>query len=146
MPTAAKLFAALSLMMVGFFGAEIIKPHMSDGTQFGAFSEVAALIGLVVGWRVLGPAAGRGNYPSASAGVRAVVILILGALFVFSTENMLVQAFRRTYDGPTQAVVGIIKIALDYGQQLLNPDVAAVLILGGIGSGLLTEWAARRWR
>jgi hypothetical protein len=146
MPTAAKLFAALSMMMLGFFAAEIIKPHMGEGTQFGAFSEVSALIGLVVGWRVLGPAAGRGNYLSSSAGLRSMVILVLAALFVFSTENMLVQAFRRTYDGPTQAVVGIIKIALDYGQQLLNPDVAAVLILGGVGSGLLTEWAARRWR
>ncbi len=134
------------MMMLGFFAAEIIKPHMGEGTQFGAFSEVSALIGLVVGWRVLGPAAGRGNYLSSSAGLRSMVILVLAALFVFSTENMLVQAFRRTYDGPTQAVVGIIKIALDYGQQLLNPDVAAVLILGGVGSGLLTEWAARRWR
>ena len=146
MPTAAKLFAALSIMVVGFFAAEIIKPHMGEGTQFGAFSPVSALIGLVVGWRVLGPAAGRGDYASASAGVRSVVILVLMGLFIFSTEEMLVQAFRRTYDGPTQAVVGIIKIALEYGQQLLNPDVAAVLILGGIGSGLMTEWAARRWR
>ncbi|MFZ5708491.1 MAG: TrgA family protein [Pseudomonadota bacterium] len=145
MPTAARLFAALSFLLVAFFAAEIIKPHMPEGTQFGAFSEVSALIGLALGWRVLGPAAGRGYYNSAGAGIRTSVLVVLLGLFVFSTENMIVQAFRRAYDGPTDAVIGIVKIALDYGQVLLDPEVALFLLFGGAGAGLLAEWASRRW-
>jgi hypothetical protein len=145
MPTASKLFAALAFALLGFLSAEITKPHLPPGTQFGAFSEVSALIGLLIGWRVLGPATGRGNYNSASAGVRSAVMMTVAALFVFSTERMLVQAFRRSYDGATEAIVGIVKIAIDYAQVLLNPDVALVLLIGGAAAGLLAEWAARRW-
>ncbi|MFN0113047.1 MAG: TrgA family protein [Paracoccaceae bacterium] len=145
MPTAAKLFAALSFLLVCFFAAEITKPHLPEGTVFGWFSEVSALIGLLFGWRVMGPTVGRGYYAAGSAGIRTSALSVLMALFLFSSENMLVQAFRRAYDGPTEAVIGILKVALDYAQMLLKPDVAAVLILGGAGAGLVAEWASRRW-
>jgi hypothetical protein len=145
MPTAAKLFAALSVALLGFLAAEITKPHLPPGTQFGAFSEVSALLGLVLGWRNLGPSTGQGFFNSANAGIRTSVLLVLAALFVFSTEKMVIQSYRRAYDGPTEAVIGIVKIALDYGHALLNPDVALLLILGGAGAGLLAEWASKRW-
>jgi hypothetical protein len=145
MPTAAKLFAAFAFMALGFFAAEILKPHMPDGTQFGAFTPMTALIGLVCGWRVMGPGAGKGNVPSIGTGVKTSAVLVMLGLLIYSTEQMLVNAFRRTYDGPMDALVGIVGIAIDYAQYLGAPDVLAVLILGGGLAGLLTEWAARRW-
>ena len=146
MPTAAKLFAAFALCVVTFFTAEVFKPHMEEGTQFGAFVPVSALIGLVCGWRVLGPEAGRGMWSSANAGFKAAVIAAILALVIFSTEEMLVLAFRRTYDSPMEAVIGIITLSVKFVQKMFVPDVLVVLFGGGVLAGCLSEWAARRWR
>jgi hypothetical protein len=146
MPTAAKLFAAFAFMAIGFLTAEVIKPHMSEGTQFGAFTPISALIGLVCGWRVLGPAAGRGDVQAFGTGVKTSVVMVLLGLLLFGIERMLVNALRRTYDGPMDALVGIVQIAIEYAQVLVAWDIMAVLVVGGGLAGLLTEWAARRWR
>lgn len=146
MPTAAKLFAAFAFAVVAFFAAEVFKPHMPEGTQFGAFSIVSALIGLLCGWKVMGPAAGHGMIESANAGLKTSLIMTIVALFVFSTEEMLVLAFRRTYKGPMEAVVGIVQLAVEFAQKLFVLDMLVVLLLGGALAGCLAEWAARRWR
>ena len=72
--------------------------------------------------------------------------MVLGALLIFSTERMLTNAFRRAYDGPMDAVVGIFAVAIEYGSVLIKPEVIAVLVLGGVLAGLLSDWAARNWR
>jgi hypothetical protein len=145
MPTASKLFAAFGFALVAFFAAEIFKPHMPPGTQFGAFTPVSTAIGLVCGWRVLGRATGRGMVEAANAGLRTALITLLVALFIFSTEEMVVQSFRRAYDSPMEAVVGMVAIAVEFVQTLFALDVLAVLLGGGALAGCLAEWAARRW-
>lgn len=146
MPTAAKLFAALAFALLAFFAAEILKPHLPEGTQFGNFSFYCALIGFVVGWRIMGPAAGRGWWPSVNAGVRTAAATVAVALLIFSVYQMLVLAFRRSYDGPMDAVVGIFGVGVDYLMNLLAWDVIAVLVVGGALAGMMSEWAARRWK
>ncbi|MGB3148795.1 MAG: TrgA family protein, partial [Paracoccaceae bacterium] len=121
MPTAARLFAAFGLAMVGYFTAEIYKPHAPEGTQFGAFSTVSAVLGLIFGWRSIGPEIGRGYKVSGNVGLRGAIILLVAALLVFSFEHMLVLALRRTYDGPMEALVDIVSIAIDYLQQIMLP-------------------------
>lgn len=146
MPTAAKLFAAFAFTLVAFFAAEIFKPHMSEGTQFGVFSQISALIGLVCGWRILGREAGHGWLESVNSGLKTTVAMIALALVIFSIEEMLVLAIRRSYDSPMEAVVGAVSIGVDFVQKMFVPDVLIVLFAGGILSGLLAEWTARRWR
>ena len=146
MPTAARLFAAFAFTVVGFFSANVAIPHLPPGTVLGAFVPISALIGLVGGWRVLGPEAGQGLYMAAMSGIKTTAIVVALALFIFSTERMLTNAFRRAYDGPMEAVVGIVSIAIDYGTVLLKPEVLAVLIGGGVLAGILSDWAARRWK
>ncbi|MFZ1725054.1 MAG: TrgA family protein [Albidovulum sp.] len=146
MPTAAKLFAAFAFAVLAFFAAEVFKPYMEEGTQFGYFSVVSALIGLVCGWRVMGPDAGRGNWMAVGSGLKTSVCTVLAALAVFSIEEMLVLAFRPAYDGPMEAVVGAVGLAVDYVQRMFAWDFLAVVLIGGALAGLLSEWAARRWR
>jgi hypothetical protein len=146
MPTAAKLFAAFSFAIVAFFTAEVVKPHMPEGTQFGLFSVVSAVIGAFCGWKVMGPAAGNGYIESANGGLKTSLIMTLFALFIFSTEEMLVLAFRRTYKSPMEAVVGIVQLAIEFVQTIFVLDVLTVLLLGGALAGCFVEWAARRWR
>ena len=146
MPTASKLFAALAFALLAFFAAEILKPHLPEGTQFGNFSFYCALIGLVAGWRVMGPAAGRGWWAAANAGVRTAATTLAIALLIFSIYQMLVLAFRRSYDGPMEAVVGIFSVGVDYFMHVLQWDVLAVLAVGGGLAGMMSEWASRRWK
>jgi hypothetical protein len=145
MPTASKLFAAFGFALVAFFTAEIFKPHMPPGTQFGAFTPVSAAIGLVCGWRVLGRATGGGMVEAANAGLKTALITLLVALFIFSTEEMVVESFRRAYDSPMEAVIGMVAIAVEFVQTLFALDVLVVLLGGGVLAGCLAEWAARRW-
>jgi DNA-directed RNA polymerase subunit E'/Rpb7 len=145
MPTAAKLFAAFAFTFVAFFTAQMVMPYMPDGTQFGAFVPISMIIGLVAGWRVMGPAVGKGNYAAAGSGMKTSLVLTLFALFVFSTYQMVENALRKQYDGPMDAVVGIVAIAIEWGALLIKPDVLTVLLIGGALGGLLSEWADRRW-
>lgn len=146
MPTAAKLFAAFAFAVLGFFTAEIFKPHMPEGTQFGYFSFISALIGLVAGWRVMGPEAGRGNWQAVNSGLKTSAVMVGLALIIFSTYEMFLLAFRPAYKGPMEAIVGIFELAIDFLLRMIAWDVIAVLIFGGALAGLLSEWAARRWK
>ncbi|MCB2110843.1 MAG: TrgA family protein [Defluviimonas sp.] len=146
MPTAAKLFAALAFAVLGFFAGEVALPHLPPGAQPANFSFYCMLIGLVCGWRVMGPAAGRGNLESVNAGVRTAAVMTLLALIIFSIVQMFILAYRHQFDGPMDAVVGIFGIAVNFGASLLNWDIMAVLLLGGVLGGLMAEWAARRWK
>ena len=146
MPTAAKLFAAFAFALLAFFTAEIIKPHFGGGTQFGYFSFVSSLIGLVAGWRVMGPEAGRGNWMAVNTGVKTSAVMLGLGLLIFSTYEMFVLAFRPAYRGPMEAIVAIFDIAVHYLTTIIAWDVIAVLVFGGALAGLLSEWANRRWR
>lgn len=146
MPTAAKLFAGLAFALLAFFAAEIFKPHMPEGTQFGHFSFISALIGLVAGWRVMGPEAGRGRWEAVNSGVKTAAVMVGLALVIFSTYEMILRAFRPEYKGPMEAIVAIFEIGVDYFRTLLAWDVILVLVGGGALAGLLSEWAARRWK
>lgn len=146
MPTAAKLFAALAFAIVAFFTAEVFKPHMPEGTQFGYFSFVSALIGAISGWKVMGPEAGRGNWMAVSSGMKTALFMALVALFIFATYEMLVEAFRPSYSGPMEAVIAIFDFAVEYFVTFLAWDVLIVLFVGGALAGSFSEWAARRWR
>jgi len=146
MPTAAKLFAAIAFALLAFFVAEVLKPHMQQGTQFGYFSFYCMLIGLAAGWRIMGPAAGRGWWEAINAGVRTAVVMLAVALLIFSIYKMLELAFLKRFDGPMDAIVGIFGVGVDYLMQILAWDVIALLIVGGALAGMLAEWAARRWK
>ena len=47
--------------------------------------------------------------------------------------------------GPLDAVLGAVNIGSGFALMLLQPDFLAVLILGGVFCGWLTERVARRW-
>lgn len=146
MPTAAKLVAALVFALIGFLAAEIFKPQMPEGTQFGWFSPICAGIGLLCGWIIMGSLAGRGLRVALGSGVRTAVTVAFWALIGFSIYEMLLRSTRLRYDGPMEAVLAAFDLALDYGRLMLVPDVLAVLLVGGALGGALVEWAARQWR
>jgi len=145
-PTAAKLFAGFALAAVCFLTAQLIRPYLPPGTQAGSFAPISALIGLFSGWRVVGPDTGKGSLSSFLAGLRGAVFAALVAVIIFAVIEMARLSWRGTYDGPFQAVLGIVDLAVGYVPVLFKPDVAATLLIGAGLSGVFAEWAARRWR
>lgn len=145
MPTLAKLFAAIGFALVGYFSAEAVKPFMPQGTQFGLFSELTALIGVICGWLIMGGLTGKGYVQAASGGIRVAVTIAFWALIGFSTYEMILRSMKMRYDGPMEAVLGIFELMMDYGRYLAHTEVIATLGIGGILAGLACEFAARRW-
>ncbi len=146
MPTAAKLVAALVFAAVAFLGASVYVPHLPEGTQARWFPAGSAVIGALVGWLVMGPLAGRGLVAAMGYGLRASATIVFWTGLLFSGREMILRSLNMRYDGPMEAVVGIFDIALDYGRLLGDPQILAVLGLGGIVGGIASELSSRRWK
>ncbi|MFD1159541.1 TrgA family protein [Roseovarius aestuarii] len=145
MPTAAKIVAAICLAIIAWYASELFRPLMPDGTDFGWFNEVNVVLGLLSGWLVVGTRTGRSYFESFSAGLTGVAALVVWSLTVQSLNEMLKLALQRRYEGPVEAIVAMFEIAVDFGLRLLNFELIVVLLVGGIITGVLSEWASRRW-
>lgn len=146
MPTAAKFAAALCFAMFGAVAAEMVKPALPEGTQFGYFVPICALIGLLNGWLVMGVLVGHGYRTAMGSGVRTAVTVVIWALLVFSIYQMVLRSMSvNRYDGPMEAVVAAFGLMLDYGKVLLTPAILGTFFVGGVIGGAITEWVGKRW-
>ena len=151
MPTAAKLVAATIFALVAFLAAHLFIPALPEGTQVGRFREISAFLGAVCGWIVMGSLVSRGkgrenSYLDAiGSGIRTSVVILFWGLMVFSIYEMLQRSVRMLYDGPMEALLGILELMYDYGKLLQMPNTPIALVSGGIVGGIFSEWAARRW-
>ena len=146
MPTGARLTAAISLGLVAFLVSFVVMPLMPEGTDFGYFVHVNVALGLLCGWIFMGRRAGRGLVPAINNGLTGMAVMVLWALFVQGTWEMIRLAMRQRYDGPFEALAAIFVIALDYFFVIAVPAVLVPLVAGGVLAGFATENAARRWK
>lgn len=146
MPDAARLVAAVSLAIIAFIVSGQIMPLMPEGTDFGFFTPVNMLIGVVCGWIVMGKRAGRGITAAINNGLTGVVALVFWGLFVQGTYEMVRLAMRNRYDGPFEAILAIFEIGADYGQTIFTLNIVITLLIGALIAGLATEYAWRTWR
>lgn len=146
MPSAPKLAAALVLAAVGYFVSELIIPLLPEGTNPGYFVYVNGTIGLVVGWRSVGPRVGRGWTAAVNAGLTGGVLLTVFGLFVQGCNEMVRLAMKNRYDGPVEAIAAVFEISIDFALIMLNGPVLIALVGGCILSGLCAEIAGRLWR
>jgi hypothetical protein len=146
MPTAAKLFAAICLAALGYAASEIIKTLMPASTDFGMFSIVNTVLGFVCGWMIVGGRAGRGQSAAISNGFTGTVALVFWGLFIQACNEMTRRSFARKYDNPMEAIGAVFEIGIEYGQTMLDAKLILLLLAGGIVTGMVAEFAARRWR
>ncbi|WP_050525910.1 TrgA family protein [Pseudorhodobacter aquimaris] len=145
MPTISKLIAAVLFGVTAFFAGEAFKLGMPEGMQYGQYSVLCVLIGVICGWRVMGRHTGRGYRMALGTGIRTSAIIVAWAMLLFCTVLMVRKAFKKRYDGPMEAIVDIFALALEYGALLFTADVLGALVVGGILGGIGAEWAKRRW-
>jgi hypothetical protein len=145
MPTATRLVSALCLGGLGWIASEMIRPLMPPETAFGWFNWVNVALGVLCGWFVLGPRSGRGYGEAIGAGLTGLGALVFWALFAQSFYEMISRSLDRRYDGPVEALIGIFENAMELGQHVIDLPLIATLIGGGILSGFVAEFVARRW-
>ncbi|WP_226621590.1 TrgA family protein [Alloyangia pacifica] len=147
MTTAAHLVAALSLAALAFLGSEyIMSSIMPDSTVFGYFLWINVLLGLAIGWRVLGGRVGRGMANGISAGITATATLVFWGVMSQAIYEMFRLAMRHRYDGPMEAFVGIFELFLEFGEHLLDGGFIALMVAGAVLCGALAEVVSRTWR
>lgn len=146
MPTAAKLLAALSLGLLAMIVSEQFKPQMPPQFAFGNFTFVNAAFALVIGWKLIGARVGQGRIMAINSGVTAVLALLVVLLFYHSSRLMLLQSMNATYDGLVDALQDVVRKMLEYGLLLGTTEIITTLVIGAVISGLLSDFAARRWR
>jgi hypothetical protein len=146
MPDAAKLVAALCVGLIGFFVSFQIMPLMPESTAFGYFAYVNLILGILAGWIVMGKRAGRGITAAINNGFGGMLTLVIWGLFVQACYEMFDNAVDNWYRGPFDALLAIFQIMAEYGLVLINPVIIGSLIVGGVLSGLATEYAWRTWK
>jgi hypothetical protein len=146
MPTAAKLMAAVSFAVVGWIIANAYVPNMPEAQAVGLFREGVAFLGAIIGWRVMGPSAGRGYVEAVGSGIKTVVLLVFFALLLFSIYEMLMNSVKMRYDGPMEAALDVLMTMVRRSEALLSLSVIGSMLIGGAVGGLLSENAGRRWR
>ncbi len=147
MPDAARLVAALSLALIAFIVSGLVIPRMPEGTNFGWFTHVNVLLGLICGWMIMGKRAGHGMItPAINNGLTGVAALVFWGLFAQGVNEMVRLAMRNRYDGPFEALTAILQIGLDFGKVLLAANIILTLLIGGALAGVATEYAKRKWR
>ncbi|WP_171129169.1 MULTISPECIES: TrgA family protein [unclassified Ruegeria] len=146
MPTAHRLVAGICLLVIAFIVSTMIIANGEEGKDYGYFTYVNMGLGLACGWKVMGKRAGRGWVAAVNNGLTGVAALVFWGLFVQGVYEMFRLAMRHRYDGPFDAVLAIFTLSVEYGRQLITPEILLTLAIGAVITGLLTEVAYRRWR
>lgn len=145
MPTAAKLTAAVLFALVGAIAAHLFLPALPQGTPPGWLREVSAAVGLLCGWLVMGARVGKGTGEAIGSGLLTAAVMLFWVMLIFSGVTMIRRSMRMLYDGPMDALLGVLALMYDYGKLLAAPATPLALVIGGALAGMMAEAAARRW-
>lgn len=146
MPTAARLMAALCLAVVGYVLTQQVIALMPERTNFGYFMQTNVILGLILGWVVMGRRAGRGKTSAINNGLTGVVVLIFWGLGVQATYEMFRRAMGNRYDGPLEALTAIFQLGAEFGALMVTPTIGVTVVIAAVISGALTEFVGNRWK
>jgi hypothetical protein len=146
MPTAAKAVAAVSFAVVGWLIADAYIANMTEETAMGPFRELTAALGLIIGYRVMGPSVGNGYVGAVGSGWKTVIVLVFFTLLFFAIYQMILQSTKMLYDGPFEAVLDVFNQMMKRSVPFGSVGVIMVMAIGGAVAGILAENANRRWR
>lgn len=145
MPTGGKLIAALTFAALAYFISDLIKPLLPEGTNVSSLSEINALVGLVMGWTVMGNGAGSTYRQSLGYGFTTLAATVFWCLLIWSGNEMLERSIKMYYDGPVEAVQEMAALYVEYARMAAVQEVMLPALVGAVFVSWLTEYFARRW-
>ena len=146
MPTAAKGAGALCFAVVAWFLADAFIPGMPDAAAAGNMREFGALLGVFVGWLVMGNSVGHKYIDAIGYGWKTVIVLVFFGFLFLGMYEMLKQSTRMVYEGPVEAILDIFTRMYERAKQAVTVKVVITMVIGGGIAGFLTEAVSRRWK
>ncbi len=146
MPTAARAMAAVCLAIIAYFVSGMVMPLMPESTDFGYFVPLNVVLGLCIGWIVMGSRAGRGTTAAINNGFTGVFVLMLWGVGIQAINEMIRLAMKHRYDSPFEAIVAVFYIGIDFVMIIATVPIGIALVVASVVAGLLTEAASRKWR
>ena len=143
MPTAAKLVASIYFAGLAFLAASLVVPYLPEGSDPGNMAYWATFFGFLAGYRWSGRRAGSGLRSGFGLGWTTVFLAVLWCLMAFAGKETYDRSVKLRYEGVMDAIKGWIGLILEYMQFLAHPDIIALLVIGGLFGGWLTERTAR---
>ncbi|PZX13643.1 hypothetical protein LX81_03193 [Palleronia aestuarii] len=144
-PTAGKLVAAVLFAALAWIVCDLARDEFPQRVTFGWVSEAGALLGLVLGWRILGRQAGRGAAATAGAALTTAILFAVFGLALWAFVDTLMRISPSRLDGPFEALEEAVYLAIERARRLIATDAAAVLFAGSLVAGAITEFVARRY-
>ena len=135
MPTAARLSAAITFAIVGYFIYRAMLPSYGDDRITSYIMLLCILTGVWAGCVLCGKHA-HGLISGLGTGYAAVVAQAFWIFFILAFLDMLGQALKRRYDGPMEAVVDMFTLSLELLAQLGTPSLATTLFVGAAAGGI----------
>ncbi|WP_457646490.1 TrgA family protein [Profundibacter sp.] len=145
MPSAIRLAGLVVFATMGWVISEMIIPLMPEGKNPGWFSIYNAILGGILGWKMMKPAVTRSPSGPLGAGITTAVALVFWGLFFYALAEMLKQSMRMRYDGPVEAVVNIFQIMMEYGVMIATPAIIITALVFGALGGVFCGAVAKRW-
>ncbi|MGI9389923.1 MAG: TrgA family protein [Boseongicola sp.] len=145
MPTGGKLVAAITFAALAYFVSDLVKPLLPEGSRVGLFSIINALIGMAMGWTIMGKGAGKSYRQSFGYGLTTFAATVFWALLCWAGYEMIRRSTRLYYDGPVEAMQEMAQLFLEYGKLAAVQDVILPAVIGALFVSWLTEFFARRW-
>ncbi len=146
MPTAARLMAAGCFAILALVVSQMIIPLVPEGKRLGYFVPINMLVGFLIGWVMIGPRAGGGMGRGISNGLTGAFLLILWGIATQAVIEMIRLSMLRRYDGFAEAILAAIGIGAEFFMLMATVAIGVTVVVGGVISGLLTNYAEGRWR
>ncbi|MGH1329367.1 MAG: TrgA family protein [Paracoccaceae bacterium] len=144
MVTFPQLIAALWFGALAWFSAGLVVPLLPEGLALGYYFHVNALIGVIMGWRFMGRRAFDRLSQQTGYGITTSFLIVFWALLAFGGYEMYRRSIRMRYDGPVEALVGMVEHMKDYAILIATPTVMGALIVGGAIGGLVVWYTGQR--
>ena len=146
MPTAAKLIGAILFAALAWYVSLEVKLLMPDeGRGATLLAPMNALIGVAMGWRIMGQRAGAGFVPAIGFGLTTVFAITFWAILLWSGYTMIIRATRGRYTGPGDALEGMGDLMLEYARLIVDPTAVGPAVIGALICALITEYFSHRW-
>lgn len=146
MPTAAKLVASMSMAFWGVIVIMVVIQVYPDlDKEANGMTIAAAVVGLFVGWRSMGPRAQLGHDSFIIAGLKGGVAAIFWALLIFAITYMIRGIMEHAYYQPMTAVLQIPRSMIAYGFAAADPKILGTLFGLSIVSSFLARRAHIKW-
>ena len=139
MPSSTKVASSLCLCALAYILSELVKPTFIEDYNFGYFTYVSMLVGVIVGWTSMGERVGFGLVPAINNGITGTFSMVASVIFIQSANEMIRLSMRGRYDTLFDALLGIVSIGIDFVVQVSSTALWATALIGEILAGLIVE-------